>query len=120
MHWMLLGASSASPPTMAHSGIKISPAASLRDKSVGLTGSMMRRQRVLTEDEITSVWHAASDAGVFGVLVKLLLATRLNDAMIGPRQNGQSYPASTATITCSWSRPPGTRSGEYMWCPCPR
>ena len=29
----------------------------------------------LTEDEIKSVWHAASDAGMFGVLVKLLLAT---------------------------------------------
>jgi integrase len=36
---------------------------------------MMRRQRILTEDEIKSVWHAASDAGMFGVLVKLLLAT---------------------------------------------
>src|SRR4029077_7083586 len=41
----------------------------------GLTGAMMRRQRVLTEDEIKSVWQAASDAGMFGVLVKLLLAT---------------------------------------------
>src|SRR5262249_40001062 len=29
-----------------HSGIKISPAASLRDKNVGLNGKMMRRQRV--------------------------------------------------------------------------
>jgi hypothetical protein len=58
-----------------HSGIKISPAASLRDKSVGLTGAMMRRQRILTDDEIKSVWRAASDAGMFGVLVKLLLAT---------------------------------------------
>ena len=58
-----------------HAGIKVSPAASLRDKSVGLTGAMMRRQRILTEDEIKSVWHAASDAGMFGVLVKLLLAT---------------------------------------------
>jgi integrase len=36
---------------------------------------MMRRQRVLTEDEIKSVWHAATDAGTFGVLVKMLLAT---------------------------------------------
>jgi integrase len=58
-----------------HSGVKVSPAASLRDKSVGLTGSMMRCQRILTEDEIKSVWHAASDAGMFGILVKLLLAT---------------------------------------------
>ena len=58
-----------------HAGIKVSPAASLRDKSVGLTGSMMRRQRILTEDEIRAVWNAASDAGMFGVLVKLLLAT---------------------------------------------
>jgi hypothetical protein len=58
-----------------HSGIKISPATNLRDKSVGLTGSMMRRQRILTEDEIRAVWNAASDAGVFGVLVKMLLAT---------------------------------------------
>jgi integrase len=58
-----------------HSGIKVSPAASLRDKSVGLTGSMMRRQRILTEGEIKSVWRAATDAGVFGVLVKTLLAT---------------------------------------------
>src|SRR5260370_17952584 len=56
-----------------HSGIKISPAASLRDKSVGLTGSMMRRQRILTDDEIRAVWHAASDAGMFSVLVKMLL-----------------------------------------------
>lgn len=58
-----------------HSGIKISPAATLRDKSVGLTGAMMRRQRILSADEIKQVWHAASDAGMFGVLVKLLLAT---------------------------------------------
>jgi integrase len=58
-----------------HAGIKVSPAASLRDKSVGLTGAMMRRQRILTEDEIKSVWHAASDAGMFGALVKLLLAS---------------------------------------------
>ncbi len=35
----------------------------------------MRRQRILTEDEIKSVWHAASDAGMFGVLVEFLLAT---------------------------------------------
>jgi integrase len=58
-----------------HAGVKVSPAASLRDKSVGLTGALMRRQRILTEDEIKSVWHAASDAGMFGVLVKVLLAT---------------------------------------------
>jgi hypothetical protein len=58
-----------------HAGIKVSPAASLRDKSVGLTGAMMRRQRVLTEDEMKSVWQAACDAGMFGILVKLLLAT---------------------------------------------
>jgi integrase len=58
-----------------HASIKVSPAASLRDKSVGLTGAMMRRQRVLTEDEIKSVWHAASDAGMFGALVKVLLVT---------------------------------------------
>jgi hypothetical protein len=58
-----------------HAGIKVSPAATLRDKSVGLTGAMMRRQRILSEDEIRTVWNAASDAGMFGVLVKLLLAT---------------------------------------------
>src|SRR5262245_51014223 len=48
---------------------------SLRDKSVGLTGAMMRRQRIPTEDEIRAVWHAASDAGMFGVLAKVPLVT---------------------------------------------
>ena len=36
---------------------------------------MMRRQRILNEDEIKSVWRASSDAGMFGVLVKMLLVT---------------------------------------------
>jgi len=58
-----------------HAGITVSPAAMLRDKSVGITGAMMRRQRILTEDEIKLVWDAATDAGMFGVLVKMLLAT---------------------------------------------
>jgi integrase len=64
-----------------HAGIKVSPAANLHDKSVGIKGAMMRRQRILTEDEIRAVWHAASDAGMFGILVKILLLTaqRRND-----------------------------------------
>ena len=62
-----------------HAGIKVSPAANLRDKSVGLTGAMIRRQRILIEDEIKAVWHAASDAGMFGILVKCL-----SEDSIGP------------------------------------
>jgi integrase len=58
-----------------HSGIKVSPAASLHDRNVGLTGDMLTRQRVLSTDEIYKVWDAASDLGMFGVLVKLLLIT---------------------------------------------
>ena len=58
-----------------HAGIKFSPAAGLRDKNVGLNGKMMRRQRVLNETEIRTIWKAATDAGMFGVLVKLLLVT---------------------------------------------
>src|SRR5262249_58613061 len=36
---------------------------------------MMRRQRVLNETEIRAIWKAATDAGMFGVLVRLLLVT---------------------------------------------
>ena len=58
-----------------HCGIKISPAASLRDRNVGLNTKMMTRQRVLDAGEIRAVWNAATDMGMFGVLVKLLLVT---------------------------------------------
>lgn len=54
-------------------GVKTSPAAFLRDKSVGLTGKDMRRQRVLSDEEIRAVWRAAGDAGIFGILVKVML-----------------------------------------------
>lgn len=54
-------------------GVKTSPAAFLRDKSVGLSGKDMRRQHVLSDDEIKAIWRAADEAGVFGVLVKVLL-----------------------------------------------
>jgi hypothetical protein len=53
-----------------HCGIKFSPAAGLHDRNVGLSGKKMRRQRVLNADEIKAIWHASTDLGLFGILVK--------------------------------------------------
>jgi hypothetical protein len=56
-------------------GLKISPAAGLRDETVGIGSDEMRRDRTLTNDEIRAVWTAAGELGVYGVLVKLLFLT---------------------------------------------
>ena len=34
-----------------------------------------KRKRVLDDDELRRVWHAAADAGAFGAIVRLLLLT---------------------------------------------
>jgi integrase len=34
-----------------------------------------RRDRVLSKDEVRSLWHAATNAGPFGILIKILLLT---------------------------------------------
>jgi hypothetical protein len=76
---------------------------------------MMRRQRVLTEDEIKSVWHAATDAGTFGVLVKMLLATaqRRDD---WAEAHWSRLSGLDSDYPCSRSPPPGTRSGKPTKC----
>jgi integrase len=55
--------------------IDVSPIASLKVKrATGLSGDDMRRERVLTEDELRALWRCAgSDA--FGNLVRLLVLT---------------------------------------------
>jgi integrase len=56
-------------------GVRLSPAAGLRDKTVGLTGATLMRQRILTEDEMRAIWAACPSVGIFGVLVRVLLLT---------------------------------------------
>ena len=41
------------------------------------------RARVLTDAELAAVWHAAADAGQFGVIVRLLMLTAARRAEIG-------------------------------------
>lgn len=56
-------------------GVRVSPAAGLRDRVVGLTGAALMRHRVLTADEIRAIWAACPRMGSFGVLVRVLLLT---------------------------------------------
>jgi integrase len=71
-------------------GVEVSPCASLRDKTIGVSGKDLRRKRVLTDAELRDVWAAAEKlppAGAvvpgypFGPLLRLLMLTgqRLND-----------------------------------------
>jgi integrase len=63
-------------------GIEVSPCAGVRDKTIGISGRDLRRQRVLGDAELRDVWHAAAATGYpFGPLVQLLALTgqRLND-----------------------------------------
>jgi hypothetical protein len=101
-----------------HSGIKVSPAASLRDKSVGLTGSMMRRQRGFSPKAKSNLYGAQRPMPECSAFSLRRCLPPRSAAMIGPKQNGRSFPASTATIPCSRSPPPGIRSGASMRCHC--
>lgn len=63
-------------------GLEESPAARIRDKTIGISGRDLKRKRVLDDGELRDVWQAADTAGYpFGVLVKMLMLTgqRLND-----------------------------------------
>lgn len=63
-------------------GIEVSPCTSVRDKLLGVTGRDLRRQRVLSDEEIADVWHACASgtephepAYPFGAVVRLLMLT---------------------------------------------
>jgi integrase len=63
-------------------GLEESPAARIRDKTIGIIGKDLKRTRVLNDTELRDVWRAAGAAGYpFGSLVQLLMLTgqRLND-----------------------------------------
>lgn len=59
----------------ARFGLSVSPAAGLRDQSVGLSERDLRRDRVPSDSEVRAIWRAAGDMGVFGSLVKMLMLT---------------------------------------------
>jgi integrase len=71
-------------------GVETSPCANVRDKTIGINGKDLKRNRVLTDDELRDVWHAASECGSadavlpsypYCQMVRLLVLTgqRLND-----------------------------------------
>ncbi len=63
-------------------GVEESPAARVRDKTLGISGRDLKRQRVLNDPELRDVWSAADAMGYpFGRLVQLLMLNgqRLND-----------------------------------------
>lgn len=63
-------------------GLEESPAARIRDKTIGISGRDLKRKRVLDDLELRDVWLAADTVGYpFGSLVKMLMLTgqRLND-----------------------------------------
>jgi integrase len=71
-------------------GVETSPCANIRDKTIGIKGKDLKRSRVLTDDELRDVWHAATECGSAGAvlhsypycpMVRLLVLTgqRLND-----------------------------------------
>jgi integrase len=63
-------------------GLEDSPAARIRDQTIGVTGKDLKRTRVLNDAELRDVWRAADAVGYpFGPLVRLLMLTgqRLND-----------------------------------------
>jgi integrase len=71
-------------------GLEESPAARIRDKTIGITGRDLKRQRVLGDAELRDVWRAAETMGYpFGRLVQLLMLTgqRLND--VAKAQRGE-------------------------------
>ena len=82
--------------------INVSPVAALRIKrATGLAGDEMRRERVLTDDELWAIWHAAGD-DAFGNLVRLLLLT-------GQRRNDWA--------DASWSEIAHTPDGDVLTIP---
>ncbi len=63
-------------------GIEVSPAARIRDKTLGITGRDLKRRRVLDDTELRDVWQAAKSLNFpIGQVVRLLALTgqRLND-----------------------------------------
>jgi integrase len=63
-------------------GISVSPCTAVRDKTIGIKNDQLRRNRVLSDDELRDVWNAAESIGYpFGRLVRMLMLTgqRLND-----------------------------------------
>jgi integrase len=69
-------------------GLEKSPAARVRDKTIGVTKKDLERKRVLAEDELRDVWLAAGEIGFpFGVAVQLLMLTgqRVNDVTSAKR-----------------------------------
>jgi integrase len=71
-------------------GVETSPCANVRDKTIGIQGKDLKRNRVLSDDELRDVWHAAMECGSadavlpsypYCQMVHLLVLTgqRLND-----------------------------------------
>jgi integrase len=63
-------------------GIEVNPCAGIKDKTIGVRGKDLKRQRVLNDAELRDVWQAAGELGYpFGSVVRLLmiLGQRLND-----------------------------------------
>jgi integrase len=63
-------------------GLEESPAARIRDQTIGVIGKDLKRTRVLNDTELRDVWRAAGAVRYpFGPLVQLLILTgqRLND-----------------------------------------
>lgn len=59
-------------------GMKYSPAVGM---DADIDGKSLRRDRVLTNDELKAIWTATGEMGVYGVLVRVLMLSgqRLND-----------------------------------------
>jgi integrase len=56
-------------------GVEHSPIEGIRAAQFGVTKRIMRRKRVLTNDELKAVWRVAGSMGVFGQLVRVLMLT---------------------------------------------
>jgi integrase len=63
-------------------GVEVSPAARIRDTTIGITGKDLKRKRVLNDNELREVWQAAAAMGYpSGPLIQVLMLTgqRRND-----------------------------------------
>jgi integrase len=63
-------------------GVTVSPCLGIRDKTIGVTGRDLKRQRVLDDEELKDVWRAAAQLVYpYGSLYQLLLllGQRVND-----------------------------------------
>lgn len=56
-------------------GVVTSPCARIRDKTIGVTGRDLKRQRVLDNAELKDVWLASEGLCAYGSVVRLLMLT---------------------------------------------